>query len=96
LGRLLLRRGNLEEAATHLQAALAINPLNPLCSFCLALAYQRDGRFPQAIRQYRQTLELDAAMAPARRNLELCRQGNREGEIPPDEIKKPKTPALSR
>ncbi len=87
LGRLLQRRGDWEEAAVHLQAANEINPLDARCSFWLALAYQRCGRFPQAIRQYRRTLELVPALELARRNLERCRAGSREGEMPPDELK---------
>jgi Flp pilus assembly protein TadD len=87
LGRLLQRRGASEEAIPPLRAALEISPLDAPCSFWLALAYQRCGRFPQAIRQYRRTLELAPAMDQARRNLELCREGNREGEMLPDELK---------
>jgi Flp pilus assembly protein TadD len=93
LGRLLLRRGDLEGAIDHLQAALEINPRNALCSFCLALAYQRCGRFPQAIQQYLQTLELAPALEQARRNLELCREGKKVGEMPPDELKRPPSPS---
>ncbi len=104
LGRLLQRRGDLEEATAHLQAAHEINPLDARCSFWLALAYQRGGRFPQAIRQYQRTLELAQALEQvqarrdlelrAQRNLELCREGNREGDMLPDELKTLKTRLL--
>ncbi len=87
LGRLLQRRGDFDESIAHLQAALQIRPLDAPCSFWLALAYQRCGRFPQAIRQYQTTLELAPAIRQARRNLDLCRQGNPEGEMLPDELK---------
>ena len=87
LGRLLQRRGALEEAIPHLQFALEINPLDAPCSFWLALAYQRSGRFSLAIRQYGRTLELAPAMKEAQRNLQLCREGSRNGEMLPTELK---------
>jgi Flp pilus assembly protein TadD len=87
LGRLLQRREDWKGAIPRLRAALAINPLDVPCSFWLALAYQRGGQFPQAIQQYCHTLELAPAVKQARRNIELCREGNRDGDMLPDELK---------
>ena len=50
--------GTQDEAITHLQTARQINPVDIHCSFWLALAYQHSGRFPEAIQQYRRTLQL--------------------------------------
>jgi len=109
LGRILQRRGELKEATAHLYAAMVINPLDVPCSFWLAMAFQRSGRFPQAVQQYGRTLELlqanqqngrtpemAHAMEVARRNLNLCRQGNRAGETLPDEIEMLRNRLLQR
>jgi len=85
LGSLLARQGQCEEAIGHFRAALKVRPGHVGCHFRLAWACQRTGRFEDAIEHYQRALQYAPRLEKARRNLELCRAGDRDGEAPSGE-----------
>ena len=69
LGALLLRQGDLEEAAALTAAVTRLCPELPLAWFNLGLIERQRGRLLEAIAAYRQALALEPQQADAQRNL---------------------------
>lgn len=69
LGALLLRQGELEEAAALTAAVSRLCPELPLAWFNLGLIERQRGHLPEAIAAYRQALALAPQQADAQRNL---------------------------
>ncbi len=69
LGALLLRQGDLEEAAALTAAVTRLCPELPLAWFNLGLIERQRGRLAEAIAAYRQALALAPQQADAQRNL---------------------------
>jgi tetratricopeptide (TPR) repeat protein len=80
LGNAALEANRLEEAAQHLQAAVALNPHARGVAANLALALLKQGRLDEALEQCRRALELNPNDAPAheKRGLVLLLQENYE------------------
>lgn len=70
LGRCLLDQGRDDEALSHLEQALALNPRSVDAHFILAQAYVQARRYRQAIESYLQILELQPDHAQAQQALE--------------------------
>jgi tetratricopeptide (TPR) repeat protein len=74
-GRLLLEVGRTEEARGELQRAMEERPRHAATRFALALAHERLGERAEAVREYREGLELDPGDLEARRRLDALRRG---------------------
>ncbi|MBY0511393.1 MAG: tetratricopeptide repeat protein [Rhodospirillaceae bacterium] len=77
IAAILIRRGALEEAERHLQAALAITPDAPLVLMNLAMLHDTADRRDSVIATYDRVIQLqpDHAYAPFQRSLALMAQG---------------------
>jgi tetratricopeptide (TPR) repeat protein len=60
-----------EDAIQYCESVLLQNPGYPKAMYLIGLAYERQGRFDQAQRQYQRTLQQDPQNAPAINNLAL-------------------------
>jgi len=58
LGAELISEGNIEEAAKHLRAGMAINPRDPFSHLDLGVCEKRMGHLDEAIQQYQEALGL--------------------------------------
>lgn len=85
LGKALAKVGRVDEAIAHYLIALERRPIDIGCNFRLAHAYQRQGAFDEAICYYENALKLSPKLDKARRNIELCQAGVRDGEPPSEE-----------
>ena len=70
-GESLIKERRYEVAIEYLTNAVRLLPKNPQAWNHLGLAYHGAGQFDQAQRAYRQALQLDFNLAPARYNLGL-------------------------
>ena len=68
-GESLIKERRYEAAIEYLTNAVRLLPKNPQAWNHLGLAYHGAGQFDQAQRAYRQALQLDFNLAPARYNL---------------------------
>jgi tetratricopeptide (TPR) repeat protein len=55
--------GQIEEAIREYQAALHLSPGEPTLHQSLALLFERQGRFPDAVASYERYLEIDSGAA---------------------------------
>jgi tetratricopeptide (TPR) repeat protein len=55
--------GQIEEAIREYQAALHLSPGKPTLHKSLALLFERQGRFPDAVASYERYLEIDSGAA---------------------------------
>jgi len=69
MGKVLLRKGQVDEAIDQYQKALAINPNFALAHSDLGMAYGQKKQESEAAEQYQQALALDPGFAPAHNNL---------------------------
>jgi Tfp pilus assembly protein PilF len=78
LGDLDLAAGDSQKARADYQAALALNPIDNRADFGLAVLDEHEGRFADALREYRAGLETDprnaAALAAVQRLAERASQ----------------------
>lgn len=83
LGNLLLRRGDVDAAVVHYEAAVATNPRYAEAHDNLGVAYARKGALDDAVRQHRAALDINPRQASAQANwgVALSRQGDVEGAI---------------
>ena len=65
----MLRAGRVQEAVSHGEAALRINPDFPEAHYNLANALFQSGRLDEAIAHFREALRLKPDFADAQRNL---------------------------
>jgi tetratricopeptide (TPR) repeat protein len=71
LGLLYRRVGRNAEAIAALERAIAINPRRAVYYNELGICYRQEGKFDQARRSYRKSLETDSLYAPAHLNLAI-------------------------
>jgi Flp pilus assembly protein TadD len=69
LGNALLQKGRVDEAITHYQSAVQIDPRYADAQFNLGNAFLQKGRADQAISQYQKALEIQPDFAAAHLNL---------------------------
>jgi len=69
LGNALDQKGKVDEAITHYQSAIQINPLYPDARFNLGNAFLQKGSADKAIPQYQKVLEIQPDFASAHLNL---------------------------
>lgn len=69
IGEVLLKRGDLAEAETHLRRSLAAAPLNPFAHATLGMVLWRRGKVPDAAVHFEKAADLNPADAEARFNL---------------------------
>ena len=69
LGNFFLQKGRADEAISHYQQALHINPTFAEAHYNLGVALGRKGRVEEAIAQYQKALEIQPGHAQARYNL---------------------------
>jgi tetratricopeptide (TPR) repeat protein len=65
LAILLMHNGRLPEAKQYLTQALAINPANPQAVLQMGILLEKTGDAPGALRQFRDSIQLDPALASA-------------------------------
>jgi tetratricopeptide (TPR) repeat protein len=78
LGNALLHQGRIREAIAQFDSALALEPSDPQARTNRAGALLRDGRLDEAIADLEEVLRVTPDFLPARRNLEIMRNGRRE------------------
>lgn len=61
LGRLFVKRNELDRAITEYQRAIALSPNNPLYHFNLGAAYERKGDLTASVQAYQAAIKLDPA-----------------------------------
>jgi Flp pilus assembly protein TadD len=69
LGKVLLEKGNVQEAITHFQKALAINPDDAKAHNNLGAALRQEERLDEAITQYQNALQINPDYVDAHNNL---------------------------
>lgn len=67
-------RGLWKEAAYRWEKAVALDPLNPKAHNNLGVAYERAGKFEEALEAYENALELSPSSEHIRQNYELFRE----------------------
>ncbi len=83
LGQILLEKGEFEEAKSHLQAALKLQPDNPTAEVNLGSVFLQEGQTDEALAQWRKVLEHDPGNADAHNRIAeyLFQQGHADVAI---------------